>query len=85
MKFPTRLAAIAAARKTTPRYRVPFPDLSVPSPYPLSNTIAIPGANTPKRTQTCDLSPEFVIDTTHKQGPAVHSIRESQYLGGRKV
>jgi hypothetical protein len=25
------------------------------------------------------------IDTTHKQVPAVHSIRESKYLEGRKI
>ncbi len=80
MKWKSRQAAIASARQITPKYRVPFPDLST-EPSPCTNLFG----PTPAKVQPFHIPDGFIVATTHKQGPAVHSIKELHWVGGRKI
>ena len=81
--FRTRAEAIAHSRKHTPRYHVPFPDLSCAKPGLSDPTCGF--GPTPARKANSGTPAGFIVATTHKQGPAVHSIKELPYVGGRKL
>lgn len=85
--YRTQAEAIAALRRRTPRWKVPFPDLSVEQrTSPCSDIIAIQSVVC---APTAKLSgaKQFPIGNQHKQGLELITpgmIPHLQYLSGRK-
>lgn len=68
MRWKKRQAEIERLRRSVPRYRVPFPDLSVEQrTAPCSNSIAMPGTPTAKWELPADAR-RFPVGHSHKQG-----------------
>lgn len=67
MKWKKRLAEIERLRRTVPRYKVPFPDLSVEQrTAPCSNNLHV-HTSTARRELPADAE-KFPVGHSHKQG-----------------
>ena len=84
MKWSKRLAEIERLRKSVPRYRVPFPDLSVEQrTAPCSDSI---DHRTPGRRDRPSDARVFPVGHSHKQGyQLITPGTPLEDMGGRKT